>query len=72
MDREELECACVTELLSFEKATGQQDKGFLWSLDWAKLSYLKYLVASRVEPNVLPGVASNSFSVRLVNLILVP
>ena len=52
MDREELEYACVTELLSFEKATGQQDKGFLWSLDWAKLSYLKYLVASRVEPNV--------------------
>ena len=32
---------CVTELLSFEKATGQQDKGFLWSLDWATLSYLK-------------------------------
>ena len=63
MDREELEYTCVTELLSFEKATGQQDKGFLWSLDWAKLSYLKYLVASRVEPNVLPSLASDSFFV---------
>ena len=76
MDREELEYACVTELLSFEKATGQQDKGFLWSLDWAKLSYLKYLVASRVEPNVLPSLASDSFFVIFCeisyNLTLVP
>ena len=63
MVREELVYAGVTELLSFEKATGQQDKGFLWSLDWAKLSYLKYLVASRVEPKVLPGVTSDSFFV---------